>query len=323
VSLAWSALFAWQAWAGGLTAPLMAADVVLTCALCLAQPRLVAEEILPGGVSWIAGLATMSIVVANFAWRPAAAVPAGVLVAAAHLAGARLADAADGGYTTAGIQLVQVAATAALMAVLRRAVRDADDVLAASRQAERATQAGLARRAEEREQNRRTHDTVLATLTTVGTGTLAASTAILRERAAAELAMIEQAAAEPHQDEDVDLLMYLRARLDGRSVRAGRSAVGRRVPASVAAAFAAAAAEALTNVQRHSPGAGVTVDVASATDGVHVAIADDGPGFDPEAVPAHRYGIREAIVGRMRGAGGDAVITSGPAGTTVALRWGP
>ncbi len=50
-------------------------------------------------------------------------------------------------------------------------------------------------------------------------------------------------------------------------------------------------------------------------------VRDDGPGFDPDAVPAERRGIRDAIVGRMASAGGQATVESGHGeGTEVALR---
>ena len=48
---------------------------------------------------------------------------------------------------------------------------------------------------------------------------------------------------------------------------------------------------------------------------------DRGPGFDPDAVPADRRGVRESIVGRMERHGGNAVIHSVPGeGTEVELR---
>ena len=48
---------------------------------------------------------------------------------------------------------------------------------------------------------------------------------------------------------------------------------------------------------------------------------EGGPGFDPDAVPEDRRGVRESIVGRMRRHGGDAVVHTGVgAGTEVELR---
>jgi len=51
-------------------------------------------------------------------------------------------------------------------------------------------------------------------------------------------------------------------------------------------------------------------------------VTDRGPGFDPDAAPADRFGVRESILGRMQRAGGTARIAAGPGGrgTSVTLR---
>ena len=69
-------------------------------------------------------------------------------------------------------------------------------------------------------------------------------------------------------------------------------------------------------------GGGSTVDVyAEVEDGTaQVFVRDRGPGFDPAAVPGDRRGVRESIVGRMRRAGGSAVVRSAPGtGTEVEI----
>jgi signal transduction histidine kinase len=49
-------------------------------------------------------------------------------------------------------------------------------------------------------------------------------------------------------------------------------------------------------------------------------VRDRGPGFDPQAIPGDRRGVRESIVGRMERHGGRARITSDPhTGTEVEL----
>ncbi|MET8837871.1 hypothetical protein ABZV78_28715, partial [Micromonospora sp. NPDC004540] len=69
------------------------------------------------------------------------------------------------------------------------------------------------------------------------------------------------------------------------------------------------------------------LDVANLTAGPGALIqrcrpGDDGPGFDPASVPAHRYGLRESIHGRMSTVGGRAEVTSAPgAGTRIRLEW--
>jgi signal transduction histidine kinase len=54
---------------------------------------------------------------------------------------------------------------------------------------------------------------------------------------------------------------------------------------------------------------------------LEVFVRDRGPGFDPEAVPGDRRGVRESIVGRMSRHGGRAVLHAAPgAGVEVELR---
>jgi signal transduction histidine kinase len=51
-----------------------------------------------------------------------------------------------------------------------------------------------------------------------------------------------------------------------------------------------------------------------------VFVRDRGSGFDPEAVPADRRGVRDSIVGRMERHGGTATVHSRPGqGTEVEL----
>jgi signal transduction histidine kinase len=83
-------------------------------------------------------------------------------------------------------------------------------------------------------------------------------------------------------------------------------------------AVVAAAREAILNCAKFAGAADVFAEV---TDGrIEVFVRDRGPGFDLDAVPEERRGVRESIVGRMERAGGSAVIRSGwGAGTEVKL----
>ena len=65
----------------------------------------------------------------------------------------------------------------------------------------------------------------------------------------------------------------------------------------------------MTNAARHGGGP-VQVYVECGPDGVEAFIRDRGPGFDPDAVPADRLGIRESILGRMERHGGSARVRS-------------
>ncbi|GAB2922512.1 PspC domain-containing protein [Streptomyces mayteni] len=82
-----------------------------------------------------------------------------------------------------------------------------------------------------------------------------------------------------------------------------------------------AAREAMVNAAKYG-GEGGPVRVFAEVEGrtVFVSVRDRGPGFDPDAVPADRMGVRESIIGRMRRHGGTARVRSTPGeGTEVEL----
>ena len=84
-------------------------------------------------------------------------------------------------------------------------------------------------------------------------------------------------------------------------------------------ALVQAAREAMLNAARHGGGA-VSVYLEVTDGAAEVFVKDRGPGFDPDALPADRLGVRESIVGRMNRHGGTAIINSSQAGTEVRLR---
>jgi signal transduction histidine kinase len=100
------------------------------------------------------------------------------------------------------------------------------------------------------------------------------------------------------------------------------TAIGDRALDSTCEELVAAGREALRNAARHAGGAPVFVFCQVAPDGrVELFVRDEGPGFDPATVPSERRGIRDAIVGRMAFAGGQAKIESvSGEGTEVTLR---
>ncbi|MCX5194904.1 PspC domain-containing protein [Streptomyces sp. NBC_00249] len=79
-----------------------------------------------------------------------------------------------------------------------------------------------------------------------------------------------------------------------------------------------AAREAMVNAAKYG-GEGGPVQVYAEVDGptVFVSVRDRGPGFDFDAVPDDRMGVRESIIGRMQRNGGTAVLRSAPEGGTV------
>jgi signal transduction histidine kinase len=84
--------------------------------------------------------------------------------------------------------------------------------------------------------------------------------------------------------------------------------------------LALAAREAMTNAAKFSGEDEIAVYAGVTGDTISVFVRDRGTGFDRAAVPTDRRGLAESIEGRMRRAGGSALITSAPgAGTEVEL----
>ncbi|MFF8813092.1 PspC domain-containing protein [Streptomyces pactum] len=78
-----------------------------------------------------------------------------------------------------------------------------------------------------------------------------------------------------------------------------------------------AAREAMVNAAKYG-GDGGPVQVYAEVEGrtVFVSVRDRGPGFDLDAVPDDRMGVRESIIGRMQRNGGTARLRSAPGGGT-------
>ncbi|WP_171172037.1 ATP-binding protein [Streptomyces sp. I05A-00742] len=78
-----------------------------------------------------------------------------------------------------------------------------------------------------------------------------------------------------------------------------------------------AAREAMVNAAKYG-GQGGAVQVYAEVEGrtVFVSVRDRGPGFDVDAVPDDRMGVRESIIGRMQRNGGTARLRSVPDGGT-------
>ena len=87
------------------------------------------------------------------------------------------------------------------------------------------------------------------------------------------------------------------------------------------AALVQAAREAMVNAAKYASDAGpVSVYAEVDPEQVQVFVRDRGPGFDLDAVPEDRLGVRQSIIGRMQRHGGRAeVVTSPGAGAEVRL----
>jgi signal transduction histidine kinase len=97
------------------------------------------------------------------------------------------------------------------------------------------------------------------------------------------------------------------------------------VPDAAAEALVTAATQAMVNSANHAgddPEIRRWVRVLGLPDGVSVVVEDTGRGFDPDAIPVERLGVRTSILKRMADAGGTASVVSRPGeGTRVELTW--
>lgn len=173
------------------------------------------------------------------------------------------------------------------------------------------------------------HDSVLAALIAAERAQSARERSLavsMAREALTRLANVDQDAGEG-SDEPVPLTAFV-ADLDAASAEAGGPAVtgdlpgdGWSLPGRVARALVLATTQAIANAVEHAAAAGLTVNVAASEDHIEILISDCGPGFDPEAVPDDRLGIRGSISARVAAVAGNARIVSGPDGTRVTLYW--
>ncbi|MCP2634956.1 ATP-binding protein [Microbacterium sp. HD4P20] len=174
------------------------------------------------------------------------------------------------------------------------------------------------------------HDSVLAALiaaeraTTPRERSLAATMA---REALTRLANTEHDAHEgPDEPSDADTLatdIEAAARELGVDVDVQReiSPDSSQIPGRVARALVLAATQAIANALQHAGGAGLGVALRSSADRVRIEVHDAGEGFDLDAVPDDRLGIRASIVARVAAVGGQADLETGPQGTVVRLTW--
>ncbi len=321
VATLWSAAYAVLLRTGRAGTWPVAVDAAVAAALSLGIGRLVPAAVLPDATGWVFLYASTTVIISPLVTRAAAGVAVSLAVPAAYAVGLGLAPAArpPGG---AVLLLVQGLLVTALMTVLRRAATAADTAVLQHEATERQAAVLAARRSDEREHYRMLHDSVSATLTVVAAGGIDAGSPSLPAQARRDLAVIERLNA-PDPAAGPDLRGWLGPAVAGRAVRVEAPIPPVPVPAAVGAALAGATTEALTNAARHAAPARVRLAAAAGPDGaVTVRVADDGPGFDPAAVPESRRGVRESMVGRMRAVRGDATVSSRPGGgTEVLLRW--
>jgi len=316
----WSAFFAWRIRRSGLTAAVVLTDAAVIAALALAQQHLVPAVLIKDDTTWMLPLACTSVYILQIALRPWLGLPAAVIVVIGYGLG-------TGHPLDAWLLVVETIVAAGLVAVIRGGARQADAIVAGVLETERQIRAEEARRADEREQHRQLHDTVLSTLTMVAAGAFAGPSPGLTAQAARDLRVLQGLAGAPAAAGGPAPLTDLTPKLKQAAASTDDLAVRLKLvpatlPSPVADQIVACVGEALRNVERHAGADQAEVTVAGGAGWAVVKISDRGRGFDPAATPPSRRGIRESISGRMVSAGGRAAIASRPgAGTTVTVSW--
>lgn len=293
-------------------------DYALTIAVCLAVPLLVSDPLFHTANSApiaIAGTAVISFSVSLPAKRSLLLV-AGIALAYAYGSASVVGLAHVGEIFNLyyfGLQWT----TSALIRLMVLRVAGAVDTARGQRQdAEIAERVNSAVRDYDREQVRLLHDTVASTLLLVGQGA-----PIPPDRLAAQARRDLDVLGErwwtptPSRLELVATLRETASHLHTAQHWTGLGVLWS--DGHVAQQVAAAAREAMNNIDRHAGAGIVTVDVSRNC----VTISDDGRGFD-STVPSHGTGLAKSICERMDRIAGSAKITSAPdRGTVVELRW--
>ena len=187
---AWSAFFYWWVRRSGLTPAVVLADAAVISALALVQQHLVPAVLIMDNTTWMLPLACTSVYILQIALRPLLALSGAAIVVIAYGLGA--GQLADG-----WLLVVETIVAAGLVAVIRGGARQADASVAVSLENERRIRAEEARRADEREQHRQLHDTVLSTLTMVAAGAFAEPSPALTAQAARDLHVLQGLAGAP------------------------------------------------------------------------------------------------------------------------------
>src|ERR1022692_3447357 len=314
----WSVLFAWAVWRRGLAPLIVLADVAVIMVMLSAHSHVVPAAAISAGTTWMLPLASTAVLIPQLAFRPAFSLPMGGVDAVAY----SLTVTHPTGVL---FLVVQAVVTAALMTLVRRGGRSADAVIASDLLAVQEIRAEAARRADEKEQYRQLHDTILSTLTMIASGAFARPSPTLSTQAAHDLQVLSDLPAVP--DVSFPDATPLGERLrqvaqEAAPLRVSLSLAAATLPPAVAREIALCVREALRNVTRHAGTSQAEIRVCSDDVCLLVEVTDRGKGFDPRSVAPWRRGIQDSICERMSGVGGNAVVTSQPgAGTTIALRW--
>ena len=199
-----------------------------------------------------------------------------------------------------------------LVAWIADVLRQAEEQLVAANDAVVEARAAAAREAERADIGRHLHDSVLQTLALIQRDAddpqKVTISARRQERELRDWLFGSSASSAPGFDEG---LRRAAASVEERfEVSIDVVVVGDSQPSDSVSGLIAAAGEAMTNAARH---AGVSeIDVYGESTGglLSVYVRDRGRGFDPASVPADRRGVRNSILERVEGLGGEATVKS-------------
>jgi signal transduction histidine kinase len=264
--------------------------------------------------------------------------PGIVIAASASVLAAIGVSAASG----ADMGLVLVAAIAGWIACtatglwLARAIDRAAERIDEVGRAHEAERLASESEAQQRQDARVLHDTVLATLSLLAHSGVGVGASALRQQAGDDARLLKQlrlgapldngssAIFSPESSAGVGLgttfesvrKRFARMGLDVNWHGAGQL----MLPRDTLDALLGALGECLENVRRHSGVKEADVTITDDERTVRAMVTDQGAGFEPAAVDPARLGFAESVVGRLHTVGGRARIFSSPgSGTTVML----
>lgn len=189
--------------------------------------------------------------------------------------------------------------------------------------------------AQQRQDARVLHDTVLATLSLLAHSGVGVGPTALRQQAGDDARLLRllrlgapldagsTAIFSPESDDDALSTTFesVRQRFARMGLDVNWHGAGQLVlPRETLDALLGALGECLENVRRHSGVKEADVTVTDDERMVRAMVTDTGAGFEPGAIDGGRLGYAESVVGRLHTVGGRARVFSSPgSGTTVML----
>ena len=179
------------------------------------------------------------------------------------------------------------------------------------------------------------HDSVLTTLLSAAAVSSPKEADLAASMAKQAIARLDEAGVAPPQHDEISIpFNRLSARLKQTTATLGLPFTVTivdncclSIPVAASEALFSAAVQAMMNSMQHAgpPDAVLarTLTMRCQSDGgCIIEIADAGVGFDPDAVPGGRLGLRISIIERVSSAGGVAHIMTGIGrGTRITLEW--